>query len=69
MPNSTELRRLAAWYREFADRAGSPVIWEARLLTAMDLEAQADRMEPSWKPGKNRSDAGAQDKEGEMAIE
>jgi hypothetical protein len=39
------LRELAAWYRETAQRAGSPVIWEARLLTAEDLEAEADRIE------------------------
>jgi len=39
------LRELAAWYRESAERAGNPVIWEARLLTAADLEADADRIE------------------------
>lgn len=39
------LRELAAWYREFAERAGNPTIWEARLRTAEDLEAQAERME------------------------
>jgi Protein of unknown function (DUF2934) len=27
MPNSNELRKLAAWYREFAQRAGNPAIW------------------------------------------
>lgn len=40
-----QLRELAAWYREFAERAGNPTIWEARLRTAEDLEAEADRME------------------------
>jgi hypothetical protein len=39
------LRTLAAWYREFAERAGNPVIWEARLRTAQDLEAEADQIE------------------------
>ncbi len=46
MPNSDELRKLAAWYREFAERAGNPAIWEARLRTAEQLEAEADRAEP-----------------------
>jgi hypothetical protein len=36
------LRNLAAWYREFAERAGNPAIWEARLLMAEDLEKEAD---------------------------
>jgi hypothetical protein len=40
-----KLRKLASWYREFAERAGSPVIWEGRLRMAGDLEAEADRME------------------------
>ena len=39
------LRELAAWYRGFAERAGNPTIWEARLRTAEDLEAEADRIE------------------------
>ena len=39
------LRELAAWYREFAERAGNPVIWEARLRTAAELEREADRLE------------------------
>ena len=46
MPNSNELRSLAAWYREFAERTGNPAIWEARLRTAEQLEAEADRAEP-----------------------
>jgi hypothetical protein len=36
------LRELAHWYREFAERAGNPVIWEARLRTAKELEQEAD---------------------------
>jgi hypothetical protein len=39
------LRELAAWYREFAERAGDPRIWEARLLTSEQLTAEADRLE------------------------
>lgn len=34
------LRALAGWYRSFAERAGSPGIWEARLHMAEDLEAE-----------------------------
>jgi hypothetical protein len=41
-----KLRELAAWYRDFAERAGSPWIWEARLRRAEDLEAEARRIEP-----------------------
>ena len=39
------LRKLAAWYREYAERAGNPSIWEARLRTAADLEREADTLE------------------------
>ena len=39
--NPSKLRELASWYREFAERAGNPVIWEARRRTAQDLEAEA----------------------------
>ena len=39
------LRELAAWYRSFAERAGNPAIWEARLRTAEDLEGEAHRIE------------------------
>jgi hypothetical protein len=55
------LRELAAWYRSFAEQAGSPAIWEARLLTAKDLEAEAELIErryerpraiPESRPGK-----------------
>ncbi|HVH79947.1 MAG TPA: hypothetical protein VM782_11185 [Stellaceae bacterium] len=38
----TKLRSLAAWYREFADKATAPWIWEARLLYAERLEREAD---------------------------
>jgi hypothetical protein len=45
MPDSVELRKRAEWYREFAERAGVPWIWEARLKTAKQLEAEAVRIE------------------------
>src|SRR3984893_12679709 len=45
MPDSVELRKRAEWYREFAERAGSPWVWEARLKTAKKLEAEAVRVE------------------------
>ena len=38
---SQELRALAAWYRDYAERAGSAVIWDYRLSTAEDLERHA----------------------------
>lgn len=45
MEKSQKLRELAAWYREFAERTANPSIWEARLRTAEDLEAEAARIE------------------------
>ena len=45
MSDPRELRKHAAWYREFADRAGNPCFWEARLKTAIDLEREASRLE------------------------
>jgi hypothetical protein len=43
--NPDRLRELAAWYREFAERAENLAIWEARLRAAKDLEAEAKRLE------------------------
>jgi hypothetical protein len=45
MKPSQELRDLAAWYREFAEKAGNPWIWDARLRTADKLEEEAARIE------------------------
>jgi hypothetical protein len=45
MTTAEKLRELAVWYREFAERAGNPMIWEARLRTAEDLEAEAGRVD------------------------
>jgi hypothetical protein len=47
MPNSSKLRELASWYRNFAERTANPMIWEARVHTAEDLEAEADRIDES----------------------
>jgi hypothetical protein len=40
-----ELRKLASWYRRFAEDTGNPTIWDARLRTAEELEAEAARLE------------------------
>lgn len=45
MSGSQELLRLATWYREFAERAGEPWIWEARQRRADELEEEAARLE------------------------
>jgi hypothetical protein len=45
MDEPQRLRELAAWYREFAERAGNPWIWEARLKQADDLEQEAAHLE------------------------
>jgi len=45
LDEAQQLRELAAWYRDFAERAGNPAIWERRLLLAEDLEAAAARIE------------------------
>jgi len=42
------LRALASWHREQAERASSPVIWDARLRTAEDFDAEADRIEEKF---------------------
>jgi hypothetical protein len=45
MGETDRLRRLAAWYREMAERAGDPWVWEARLKTAIEMEREAARLE------------------------
>jgi hypothetical protein len=40
-----KLRELAAWYRAFAEQTGNPAIWDSRLRTAEDLEAEASHLE------------------------
>lgn len=46
MSEPNRLRELACWYREFAERSANPAIWDARLRTAEDLEAEAARIDP-----------------------
>jgi len=43
--DAAKLRKLAAWYRKFSERAGNALIWESRLLLAEDLEREAARIE------------------------
>jgi hypothetical protein len=45
MHDPEKLRELASWYREFAERAGNPMIWEGRLRLAEDLDREAERIE------------------------
>ena len=47
MDEPQRLRELAAWLREFAERAGAPWIWEARLTRAKTPEDEADRLDRS----------------------
>jgi len=44
-PDAEKLRDLAAWYREFAGRAGNSAISESRLRIAEELEEEADLLE------------------------
>jgi hypothetical protein len=45
MDQAQKLRDLASWYREFAERAANPAIWDARLRTAEELEREAGNLE------------------------
>ena len=45
MANPERLRELACWYRGLAERTANPTIWDARLRTAEDFEAEAARLE------------------------
>ena len=47
MSKPERLRELACWYRGLAERAANPTIWDARLRTAEDFEAEAARLERS----------------------
>jgi hypothetical protein len=58
MEDPRQLRELASWYREFAERTGNPTIWDARLRTAEDLEAEAARIERRIPPLIDHSGAG-----------
>jgi hypothetical protein len=41
MDEARKLRELAAWYREYAEQAGNPWIWDARRRTADSMEKEA----------------------------
>lgn len=43
--DAQELRALANWYREYAEHAGNPMIWDARLRMAENLERDASTLE------------------------
>jgi hypothetical protein len=45
LAHPARLRELACWYRGLAERTANPTIWDARLRTAEDLEAEAVRLE------------------------
>lgn len=45
MKTSEELRKLAAWYRGFAEKTLNPWIWAARMRTAQALETEAGLIE------------------------
>ncbi|HTT80236.1 MAG TPA: hypothetical protein VMF86_11210 [Stellaceae bacterium] len=45
MSEAQRLRELAGWYRAFAERTANTAIWDSRLRTAEDLEAEAARIE------------------------
>jgi hypothetical protein len=51
MVKAQKLRELATWYRGLAAQTANSVIWEARLLTAEDLDAEAERIEHATRPG------------------
>jgi len=50
MEDSKRLRELARWYREFSEKTGNPIIWDCRLQTADDLDAEAERIESTQAP-------------------
>ena len=54
MEREQKLRELAAWYRDFAEKAGNPWIWEARLRRVEELEREADRLIATVKPTAER---------------
>ncbi len=47
------LRKLASLYRAFAELAEDPMVWESRLNTAQELEAEAERLEAATRRGRN----------------
>lgn len=51
--SAAELRSLANWYRQYAERAGNPAIWSSRISTADALIQQAAEVESSVPPLKD----------------
>jgi hypothetical protein len=47
LENPQKLRELATGYRDYAERAGAPWVWERRLQTAEELERRAAMLEDS----------------------
>ena len=47
LENPQKLRQLATWYRDYAERAGTPWVWERRLQIAEELERRAAMLEDS----------------------
>jgi hypothetical protein len=59
MDEAKRLRALADWYRAFAERTANTAIWDARLRTAEDLDAEAERIEEQYEvTGDEKADAG-----------
>jgi hypothetical protein len=50
MEDPLKLGELAIWYREFAERADNPAIWEARLKTSKIWNARPTAWK-RWRPG------------------
>lgn len=57
MDEAFNLRKRAIWYREFAERAGNPWIWEARLRRADELEKEAAHLEKEPSPNRQEAEA------------
>ena len=53
---TSKLRALASWYRDFAEKAGNPAIWEAQLRTADKPEAEAELAERTQARGNRDHD-------------
>lgn len=53
MRQAQQLRELASWYREYAERTENPTIWDWRLRTAEELEKAADELAPAGADGES----------------
>jgi hypothetical protein len=50
LENPQKLRELAAWYRDYAERAHTPWVCEGRLQTAAEIERAAAILEEGLRP-------------------